>query len=122
MIPIDLSNKVALITGGTGGIGLAAGLELGAAGARSILTYRWGSTPEEEIRRLFQEKGAPDPMIIEADVSREEDTPAVMEKFPKSMTVLISLSPMWDLPSRPKHWMIIVKDPSINPSTTAHGP
>ncbi len=81
MIPIDLSNKVALITGGTGGIGLAAGLELGAAGARSILTYRWGSTPEEEIRRLFQEKGAPDPMIIEADVSREEDTPAVMEKI-----------------------------------------
>lgn len=81
MIPIDLSEKVALITGGTGGIGLAAGLELGAAGARSILTYRWGSTPEDEIRRLFKDRGAPDPLILEADVSREEDTPILMERI-----------------------------------------
>ena len=79
MIPIDLSGKVALITGGTGGIGLAGGLELGAAGARAVLTYRWGSTPEDEIRRLFGEKGAPEPLILEADVSRDEDTPALME-------------------------------------------
>lgn len=83
MVPIDLSGKIALITGGTGGIGLAAGLELGAAGARSVLTYKWGSTPEEEIRQLFKQRGAPDPLILEADVSREEDTLVLMEEIGK---------------------------------------
>ncbi|OQX29294.1 MAG: hypothetical protein B0D92_04540 [Spirochaeta sp. LUC14_002_19_P3] len=86
MVGIDLSGKTALITGGTGGIGLAAGLELGAAGANTVLTYRWGSHSEEEIGRLFKEKGAPVPLLLEADVSHEEDTRAVMaqiaEKYP----------------------------------------
>ena len=81
MIPIDLCGKTALITGGTGGIGLASAVELGAAGARTVLTYRWGSTPEDEIMRLFRERGAPLPMVVEADVSREEDTRALMEKI-----------------------------------------
>lgn len=85
MTSIDLSGKVALITGGTGGIGLASGLELGAAGAQTVLTYRWGSTPEDEIRRLFEEKGAPTPLVLEADVSREEDTAALMEEIKKNL-------------------------------------
>ena len=81
MTTIDLDGKTALITGGTGGIGLAAGLELGAAGARTILTCRWGSTPEDEIIQQFKERGAPLPMIAEADVSHEEDTRSLMEKI-----------------------------------------
>jgi 3-oxoacyl-[acyl-carrier protein] reductase len=37
-----LAGKVALVTGGTRGIGLATGLELAAQGANCVLTYRWG--------------------------------------------------------------------------------
>ncbi len=53
MTSIDLSGKTALITGGTGGIGLATALELGAAGARTVITHRWGSTKEEDLFKLF---------------------------------------------------------------------
>ncbi|MCK5250284.1 MAG: SDR family NAD(P)-dependent oxidoreductase, partial [Spirochaetaceae bacterium] len=74
MTAIDLSGKTALITGGTGGIGLATALELGAAGANTVITYRWGSTEEEVILKLFADRGAPKPLVLEADVSREEDT------------------------------------------------
>lgn len=79
MISIELEGKVALITGGTGGIGLASALELGRAGAQTILTYRWGSTAEEEIHQRFKEAGAALPLILEADVSREEDTVRLLE-------------------------------------------
>ncbi len=79
MKTIDLKGKTALITGGTGGIGLATALELGAAGANTVITYRWGSTEEQEIRKLFADRNAPEPLILEADVSREEDTEVVMK-------------------------------------------
>ncbi len=79
MTSIDLSGKTALITGGTGGIGLATALELGAAGAGTVITHRWGSTKEEDLFKLFEDRGAPAPLVLEADVSREEDTLVVME-------------------------------------------
>jgi NAD(P)-dependent dehydrogenase (short-subunit alcohol dehydrogenase family) len=76
---IDLSGKVVLVTGGTMGIGLATGLAYGRAGARAVLTHRWGSADEDEIRARFQEAGAPAPLIVEADASRAEDTERLLE-------------------------------------------
>lgn len=81
MVQIDLSGKNVLITGGTKGIGYAAARNLGMAGARLFLTFKWGSADEDEIRRDFASFGAPEPVFIQADVSVSEDTNAVMDEI-----------------------------------------
>ena len=63
------------------GIGLATGLAYGKAGARAVLTYRWGTADEAEVRKQFRALGAPDPLIMEADVTREEDTRALLDRI-----------------------------------------
>ncbi len=77
----DWHEKVVLITGGTQGIGLATGLAYGALGARAVLTYRWGSADLDAVRARFEEVGAPAPLIMEADVARDEDTEALMAQI-----------------------------------------
>lgn len=79
MVTIDLSDKSVLITGGTRGIGLASALELARAGARTYLTYKWGSADEAELNAQFDAVGAKRPVIIQADVSVDDDTDTVME-------------------------------------------
>lgn len=74
----DLRGKSVLITGGTRGIGLATGLAFGREGAVCTLTHRWGSADEDDIRRQFKEAGAPEPFIVEADVSNDDDTKALL--------------------------------------------
>ena len=76
-----LEGKAVLITGGTKGIGLACGLAYGRCGARTYLTHRWGSADEDQIRAAFAEVGAPEPVILEADVSQDEDTEALMARI-----------------------------------------
>lgn len=76
----DFHGKAVVITGGTKGIGLATGLAFGGQGAHVYLTHRWGSADEAEVRAKFAAVGAPEPSIIEADVSRDEDTLALLEQ------------------------------------------
>lgn len=75
----DLTDQAVLITGGTRGIGRAIGLAFGRQGARCVLTHRWGSADEDELRGAYAAVGAPEPMIVEADVARDEDTAELME-------------------------------------------
>src|SRR5690606_30274527 len=80
-------------TGGTAGIGLATGLAFGARGAAVYLTHRWGSADEGELAAKFEAVGASAPIILEADVSQDEDTEALREKIGEShdgVEVLIS--------------------------------
>jgi NAD(P)-dependent dehydrogenase (short-subunit alcohol dehydrogenase family) len=74
----DLRGKAVLITGGTMGIGLATGLAFGREGARCILTHKWGTADEDEVRVRFAEIGAPEPLIVQADVANAEDTAALL--------------------------------------------
>ena len=78
-VSVDLSGQCAVVTGGTRGIGLAIATQLGRAGARCYLTHRWGSADPVDIEAAFRAVGAPEPRIVEADVSRDEDTEALLD-------------------------------------------
>lgn len=81
MISIDLKNKTVLITGGTQGIGKASAKELALAGARVYVTCKWGSADPEELEKEFSQAGANPPVVLEADVSNEDDTDTLMEQL-----------------------------------------
>ncbi|MGI9255910.1 MAG: SDR family oxidoreductase [Salinispira sp.] len=93
MISIDLSGQTALITGGTKGIGLASAMQLAQAGAQTVLTYKWGSADMNEVKKGFTDLGAPEPLLLEADVSVDEDTDKLLtevKKIASSVDIFIS--------------------------------
>jgi len=77
----DFRDRAVLVTGGTMGIGLATALAFGRRGAACTLTYKWGSADEDEVRRTFADADAPEPLLIQADVARAEDTRRVLEEM-----------------------------------------
>lgn len=89
----DLSGQLALVTGGTRGLGLAIGLALGERGAKVALTHRWGSADSDELLGRFAERGAPEPLILEADASSDEDTERLLATLAErgaSVDILVS--------------------------------
>jgi NAD(P)-dependent dehydrogenase (short-subunit alcohol dehydrogenase family) len=73
-----LENKVALVTGGTSGIGKAAALALAKAGAKVVVSGR----REEEGRAVEQaiKEAGGNALFVRADVSREADVKALVDK------------------------------------------
>ncbi len=76
---INLSNRQALITGGTQGIGRGIARHLAQANAQLYLTYKWGSANNDELIQECCRNGAPSPHILEADVAEPEDTRGLMQ-------------------------------------------
>jgi NAD(P)-dependent dehydrogenase (short-subunit alcohol dehydrogenase family) len=66
MIAYDFSDKVALITGGTSGIGLATARAFARAGAKLVIASR-GSAAAQSARETLARDGA-DPLFVETDV------------------------------------------------------
>lgn len=81
--PFNLSGKVALITGGNGGIGLGMAEGLAAAGANIAI---WGQNPEKNARAEAALKAhGVDVLVQQVDVSEEDQVVsgvvAVLERF-----------------------------------------
>ncbi len=70
--------KAVIVTGGTAGIGLATALAFASRGAACTLTHRFGTADEGAIRERFVALGAPEPLIVQADAARDDDTDALL--------------------------------------------
>ncbi len=68
----DLSGKVAIVTGGNGGIGLGMAQGLAKAGASVVVLGRNKEKSETAAKSLREESGAK-ALVVTADVSREDD-------------------------------------------------
>ncbi|MBW4428585.1 MAG: SDR family oxidoreductase [Nostoc desertorum CM1-VF14] len=73
-----LSGKVAVVTGGTSGIGKAAAIALAQAGANVVVAGRRQAEGEETIRQIQAIGG--DGFFVATDVSKEADVQALIEK------------------------------------------
>ena len=75
---IDLTDKIALVTGGSRGIGQAICSQLAASGAFVIINYRAAREQAEAVREGI-EAGGGQAVSFQADVSREDDVEALFE-------------------------------------------
>ena len=75
---INLSGKVALITGSSRGIGRACALRLAEAGADIVVNYVTSSSAAERVAEEIQAMGRR-VAVVKADVSEKDDVEAMME-------------------------------------------
>ena len=73
----QLENKIAMVTGGTSGIGRAAAIALGTAGAKVVIAGR-RETEGNETVQLVQDAGG-EAIFIQADVTKESDIQNLVE-------------------------------------------
>lgn len=77
-----LENKVALVTGGTSGIGKATAIALGVAGAKVVFSGR-REQEGEDTADLIRQSGA-ECLFVRSDVSSESDIKALTQKTVES--------------------------------------
>lgn len=75
---IDLSDKIALVTGGARGIGRETSLVLAEAGATIIINYKRSSEKADEIKKIINERGG-ECCVFGADISDPEDTTGLFD-------------------------------------------
>ena len=96
---MELEGKVAIVTGGTRGIGRAIVLDLAANGAEVALIYRVSADLAQELAESIQAMNRR-AMIVQADVSSFDDAQAmvaqVMEEFGKVDILINNAGMNWD--------------------------
>lgn len=97
----DLSSKVALVTGGSRGLGLEIASGLAEAGARLAITARreaWLRTAEEELRKV-----GPPPLVLQCDVADPEQVQtavsAAIAEFGRVDILVNNAGISWGAPS-----------------------
>lgn len=89
---IDLRNKIALVTGGSRGIGRATALALARAGADVVLTYLNARTNAEEVAEEIMALGRR-ALIARADLAETEDVANLIDAIGESfggLDILVS--------------------------------
>jgi len=81
---IDLSGKVALVTGGSRGLGRAIAVQLAEAGAEVAVNYLQNAAAAEETGRLITEYGRRC-ILCQADVSDREAVKAMVEQVSQEL-------------------------------------
>jgi 3-oxoacyl-[acyl-carrier protein] reductase len=76
---MELEGKVAIITGGTRGIGKAIVMDLAAQGADIALNYRKSADLAQELAETIRGKGRR-ALVVQADVSSFDDAQAMVQK------------------------------------------
>ncbi len=74
-----LKDKVAIVTGGTRGIGRAIALKLADQGANIVINYRNSDKESEELKAILEEKGVK-VLTVKCDISNFEDSKNLMDK------------------------------------------
>jgi NAD(P)-dependent dehydrogenase (short-subunit alcohol dehydrogenase family) len=75
---MNLSGKVAIVTGGTSGIGRATAIAYAQQGAKVVVTGRRSAEGEETVKIIKNSGG--DAFSIQADVTQESDVKAMIDK------------------------------------------
>jgi len=88
---IDLSGKTAVITGSTGGIGLAIATGLAKAGAQVVVVGRDQQRVDEALARLRQDSGRNDARGVACDVGTAEGCQALIAAEPKADILINNL-------------------------------
>lgn len=82
ILPVSLqklSNKVALVTGASRGIGKATALALAAEGAKVVVNYARSSSAADEVVATITEAGG-EAIALQADVSQENEVEALIKE------------------------------------------
>lgn len=74
----SMDGKVALVTGGSTGIGRAVALAFGAAGAKVVICARHAAAGEEVVRAIGDSGG--EAIFVQADVTRASEVAALIEQ------------------------------------------
>lgn len=81
----DLTDKIALVTGASRGIGRAIAVALGREGAKVVVNYAGNEAAAEETRRLVVEAGGPEPVLMRFDVADKEAVDKAIAEVKESL-------------------------------------